>query len=94
MGQDYVPNLAILKSAIASAPLIGGETSSSMQDASAAREMLPIRYFDCELILWLILILVEGSAEAKERLLMPQAFPENECDQQPQEMMATNSNSA
>ena len=38
--------------------------------------------------------LVEGSAEAKEKLLMSQASPENECDQQPQEMMATNSSSA
>ena len=38
--------------------------------------------------------LVEGSAEAKERLLMSQTIRENECDQQPQEMMATNTNSA
>jgi len=38
--------------------------------------------------------LVKGSAEAQERLLMSEAFPENECDQQPQEMMATNSYSA
>jgi hypothetical protein len=48
--------MAILKSAIASAPIIGGEASSSMQDASAELEMLPICFFDCELILRLILI--------------------------------------
>jgi hypothetical protein len=37
---------------------------------------------------------VEGSAEVEEKLLVSQTIPENEYDQQPQEMMATNSNSA
>ena len=38
--------------------------------------------------------LVDCRAEAQEQLQMAQTFTENECDQQPQEYMATNSYSA
>ena len=38
------------------------------------------------------LVIGKGSAEAEEKLLRSQAFLESECIQQPQEMMATNSN--
>jgi hypothetical protein len=82
--------LEILKSSIASAPLIGGEASSSIQDSSAEPEMF--FFFDCELIFMINLVIGKGSAEAQEKLLRSQALHETECIQQPQEMMATNSN--
>lgn len=88
-GHDSL-KLEILKSAIAPAPLIGGEASSSVQDSSAEPEMF--FFFDCELIFMINLVIGKGSAEAEEKLLTSQAFPESECEQQPQEMMATNSN--
>jgi cell division protein FtsB len=49
-------------------------------------------FFDCELIFMINLVIGKGSAEAQEKLLRSQALHETECEQQPQEMMATNSN--
>ena len=49
-------------------------------------------FFDCELIFMINLVIGKGSAEAEEKLLRSQAFLESKCIQQPQEMMATNSN--
>jgi len=49
-------------------------------------------FFDCELLFMINLLIGKGSAEAQEKLLRSQAFPESECEKQPQVMMATNSN--
>ena len=83
-------NFEILKSAIASAPLIGGEASSSIQETSADLELF--FFYDCEHLFMINLDLGKASAEAQEKLLISQALPESEREQQPQEIMAKNSN--